>query len=47
MNIPPFTLERQYSEIGLDIENAVLNVLQKGQYIGVMKLLNLKILSPH
>ena len=34
MKIPPFTLERQYSEIGLDIENAVLNVLQKGQYIG-------------
>ena len=34
MNIPPFTLERQYSEIGLDIENAVLKVLQKGQYIG-------------
>ena len=34
MKIPPFTLERQYSEIGHDIENAVLNVLQKGQYIG-------------
>ena len=34
MKIPPFTLERQYSQIGLDIENAVLNVLQKGQYIG-------------
>ena len=34
MQIPPFTLERQYSEIGSEIENAVLNVLQKGQYIG-------------
>ena len=34
MKIPPFTLERQYSEIGIDVENAVLNILQKGQYIG-------------
>ena len=34
MQIPPFTLERQYSEIGSEIENAVLDVLQKGQYIG-------------
>ena len=34
MKIPPFTLERQYAEIGPEIENAVLDVLQKGQYIG-------------
>ena len=34
MKIPPFTLERQYSEIGSEIETAVLNVLQRGQYIG-------------
>tara|TARA_Y100000589_G_scaffold98633_1_gene93251 strand:+ start:1698 stop:2903 length:1206 start_codon:yes stop_codon:yes gene_type:complete len=34
MKIPPFTLERQYSEIGSEIEAAVLNVLQRGQYIG-------------
>ncbi len=34
MKIPPFTLERQYSEIGSEIETAVLDVLQSGQYIG-------------
>ncbi len=34
MQIPPFTLERQFQEIGSDIEDAVLKVLQGGQYIG-------------
>ena len=34
MQIPPFTLERQFQEIGSDIENAVMKVLQGGQYIG-------------
>ena len=34
MQIPPFTLERQLQEIGSDIEEAVVKVLQGGQYIG-------------
>ena len=34
MQIPPFTLERQFLEIGSDIEDAVMKVLQGGQYIG-------------
>tara|TARA_B100000945_G_scaffold6857_1_gene5694 strand:- start:723 stop:1130 length:408 start_codon:yes stop_codon:yes gene_type:complete len=34
MQIPPFTLERQFQEIGSDIEEAVLKVLKGGQYIG-------------
>ena len=34
MQIPPFTLERQYQEIGSEIEKAVMKVLQGGQYIG-------------
>ena len=34
MLIPPFTLERQFQEIGSDIEAAVLRVLKGGQYIG-------------
>ena len=34
MQIPPFTLERQFQEIGSDIEDAVMKVLQGGQYIG-------------
>ena len=34
MRIPPFTLDRQYLEIGSEIENAVLKILKSGQYIG-------------
>ena len=34
MLIPPFTLERQFQEIGSDIEEAVIKVLKGGQYIG-------------
>ena len=34
MQIPPFTLERQFQEIGSDIEEAVMKVLKGGQYIG-------------
>ncbi len=34
MKIPPFTLERQYLEIGSEIEEAVLRVIKSGQFIG-------------
>ena len=34
MKIPPFTLERQFQEIGSEIEDAVLKVLKSGQFIG-------------
>tara|TARA_Y100001978_G_scaffold200933_1_gene218202 strand:+ start:2220 stop:3425 length:1206 start_codon:yes stop_codon:yes gene_type:complete len=34
MIIPPFTLDRQYLEIGPEIENAVLKILKGGQFIG-------------
>ena len=34
MQIPPFTLERQFQEICSDIEDAVMKVLRGGQYIG-------------
>ena len=34
MNVPPFTLDRQYSEISSEIEEAVLRVLKGGQFIG-------------
>ena len=36
MRIPPFTLERQFQEIGSDIEEAVMKVLKGGQYIGCL-----------
>ena len=32
--IPPFTLKRQYQEIGSEIESEVFRVLKGGQYIG-------------
>ena len=34
MQVPPFTLDRQYLEIGSDIEKEVLKVLKGGQFIG-------------
>ena len=34
MQIPPFTLNRQFQEIGLEIESEVSKVLKGGQYIG-------------
>ena len=34
MQIPPFTLDRQYQEIGSEIESEVSKVLKGGQYIG-------------
>ena len=34
MQIPPFTLDRQYQEIGSEIESEVFKVLKGGQYIG-------------
>ena len=34
MKIPPFTLKRQFQEIGSEIENEVSKVLKGGQYIG-------------
>ena len=33
MQIPPFTLERQFQEIGSDIEEAVMKVLKGGQSV--------------
>ena len=34
MQIPPFTLNRQYHEIGSEVEGEVFKVLKGGQYIG-------------
>ncbi|KGG16643.1 MULTISPECIES: DegT/DnrJ/EryC1/StrS family aminotransferase [unclassified Prochlorococcus] len=34
MQIPPFTLEKQLSKIGQDLDSAVLRVLNSGNYIG-------------
>ena len=34
MQIPPFTLDRQFQEIGAEIESEVSKVLKGGQYIG-------------
>ena len=34
MHVPPFSLDKQLSEIGHDIESAVSKVLLSGQYIG-------------
>ena len=34
MQIPPFTLNRQFQEIGAEIESEVFKVLKGGQYIG-------------
>ena len=34
MKVPPFTLDRQYLDIGSDIEKEVLKVLKGGQFIG-------------
>ncbi len=34
MQIPPFTLDRQFQEIGHEIESEVYRVLKGGQYIG-------------
>jgi len=42
MQIPPFTLNRQYHEIGSEIESEVFKVLKGGQYIGGQELLNLR-----
>ena len=38
MQIPPFTLNRQYLEIGLEIESEVSKVLKGVQYIGVQEI---------
>ncbi len=34
MQVPPFSLSKQLTELGPDLEAAVLNVLRSGQYIG-------------
>ena len=34
MQVPPFSLEKQLSEIGQELDAAVLRVLHSGQYIG-------------
>ena len=38
MQIPPFTLNRQFQEIGSEIESEVFKVLKGGQYIGGQEL---------
>mgnify|MGYP006240651761 FL=1 len=34
MQVPPFSLSEQISNLGTDLEEAVLQVLRSGQYIG-------------
>ena len=34
MNVPPFSLGQQIADLGSDLEEAVLDVLRSGQYIG-------------
>ena len=34
MQVPPFSLSQQISDLGQDLEEAVLSVLRSGQYIG-------------
>ena len=34
MRVPPFSLSKQLSELGPDLDQAVLRVLQSGHYIG-------------
>ena len=34
MQIPPFSLEAQISEIGKEIEEALIKVFRSGKYIG-------------
>ena len=34
MNVPPFSLSQQIDDLGSDLEDAVLDVLRSGQYIG-------------
>ena len=34
MKVPPFSLSKQISDLGPDLDAAVLKVLQSGQYIG-------------
>jgi len=42
MQIPPFTLNRQFQEIGSEIEREVFKVLKGGQYIGGHEIANLR-----
>ena len=34
MQVPPFSLSQQIDDLGIDLEEAVLEVLRNGQYIG-------------
>ena len=34
MQVPPFSLSQQINDLGMDLEEAVLEVLRSGQYIG-------------
>ena len=34
MQVPPFSLSQQITDLGADLEEAVLSVLRSGQYIG-------------
>ena len=38
MQVPPFSLDKQLSSIGTQLEEAVLRVLQSGQYIGGLEI---------
>ena len=34
MQVPPFSLNQQITDLGTDLDAAVLDVLRSGQYIG-------------
>ena len=34
MQVPPFSLSQQIDDLGVDLEEAMLEVLRSGQYIG-------------
>ena len=36
MQVPPFSLSQQISDLGQDLEEAVLNVLRSGQYLSLI-----------
>ena len=38
MQVPPFSLSQQINDLGSDLEQAVLDVLRSGQYIGGAKI---------
>ena len=36
MQVPPFSLSQQIHDLGVDLEEAVLEVVRSGQYIGCL-----------